>query len=589
MTTEQRAKYKNRIYKKYTNFGSQRFKLNFEGQRNLSWDADTQFEFKIKRYAELLWDSYLVVNIPDIWSPFYPRPDISNNTLGRTDLSNVTYVPYEFKWIENLGFQMIRKVIIHAGGNILAEYTGEYMAAVIQRDENAKQILSNEMIGNVTALNDPGRAFGRNLYPNAAYDSSGCTSGIEPSIRGRKLYIPLLAWFCYSSKLALPLIALQYQDVYIRVEMRPIRELYTILNVNQPVTTIPFSYPPVPQININGRGERHAPNSASNTDQMWTFLQEPPNPAIFGYGGTGETFKPSTLPYPGVYPQNYPIKNNQWNTDIHLLSTYVFLGTEERRQFSFSDHQYLIKNVYEHNFHNVTGSQRIDIPSRNMVSSYMFRFRRSDVNLRNEWSNYSNWLFENTLPDNIKGWGARQGIGAGVNDSHFLSPDDPFYGSNSNNILGFFVSGCRSVNNIKGILLELGVLMGGEYRENIHDSGVYNFVEKWLRTSGFAKAGLYMYNFCIDTHRNKYQPSGAQNTDKYKYVTLEFSTIQPPPNEAFVAQQSVDVLCDPSGEIIGMRKDIWNLNKYNFDLCVWEERYNVVNIRSGRIGMMFAR
>ena len=131
--------------------------------------------------------------------------------------------------------------------------------------------------------------------------------------------------------------------------------------------------------------------------------------------------------------------------------------------------------------------------------------------------------------------------------------------------------------------------MGGEYRENMHDAGVYNYIEKWLRTSGFAKSGLYFYNFCIDTHRSIYQPSGAQNTDKFKYVKLEFSTIHPPPNECFTAQQSVDVLCDPSGEIIGLRKDIWKLNSYNFDLCVWEERYNMVDIRSGRVGMLFAR
>ena len=54
------------VYKKYTNFGLQRFRLNFENQRNLSWNADTTYEFKIKRYAELIWDTYLVLNLPDI-------------------------------------------------------------------------------------------------------------------------------------------------------------------------------------------------------------------------------------------------------------------------------------------------------------------------------------------------------------------------------------------------------------------------------------------------------------------------------------------------------------------------------------------
>lgn len=572
------------IYKKYTNFGLQRFRLDFEGQRNLDWNSDTMFEFKIKRYAELMWDTYLVVNLPDIWSPFYPRPDISGNTTG--PLENVNFVPYEFKWIENLGFEMIRKITIHAGGNVLAEYSGEYMAAAIQRDEGSKILLTSEMIGNERALNDPANAFGRsNIYPNAAFDSRCGQAGIEPSIRGRQLYIPLMAWFCFDSKLALPLIALQYQDIYIRVEMRPIRELYTILNVQQPLEDIKYVKPNIPKISDDGLGQRHAPNAASGTDQMWVFTQQPPDPKIYGFNGTSTSQQITETPYPFVFPQNYPNKNNQWNTDIHLISTYVFLGNDERRQFAASDHQYLIKSPQQHDFNNVTGSHRVDLPSRNMVSSYMFRFRRSDVNLRNEWSNYSNWVYEDTLPSNIKGWGPLDGS----TGEHFLKPEDTYYGANDKNPLSYFVTGCRTSSNIKGILLELGVLMGGEYRETIHKVGVYDFVEKWLRTSGFAKQGLYMYNFCIDSNRTVYQPSGAQNTDKYQYVTFEFTTIQPPRNTDFESQNNIDILCDPSGAIIGLRKDLWRLNNYNFDLRVWEERYNMIEIKSGRIGLLYAR
>ena len=139
-------------YKKYTNFGLQRFRLDFDGQRNLDWSADTKFEFKIKRYAELLWDTYLVINMPDIWSPFYPRPDIRESVAAEPEnnnLSGVDYVPYEFRWIENLGFQIIKKITIHAGGTILDEYSGEYMASVIQRDEGTKRVLLSEMIGNI--------------------------------------------------------------------------------------------------------------------------------------------------------------------------------------------------------------------------------------------------------------------------------------------------------------------------------------------------------------------------------------------------------------------------------------------------------
>ena len=100
---------------------------------------------------------------------------------------------------------------------------------------------------------------------------------------------------------------------------------------------------------------------------------------------------------------------------------------------------------------------------------------------------------------------------------------------------------------------------------------------------------MYIYNFCIDTNRGIYQPSGAQNTDKYQYVTLEFNTIQPPRDENFANGDNIDVLCDPSGAIIGLRKDLWRLNDYNFNLRVWEERYNTITIKSGKIGLLYAR
>ena len=53
-------------YKKYTPFGMQRFRIDFEGLRNLSFDSKTEMEFKIPRYGDLLWDTYIVVNLPNI-------------------------------------------------------------------------------------------------------------------------------------------------------------------------------------------------------------------------------------------------------------------------------------------------------------------------------------------------------------------------------------------------------------------------------------------------------------------------------------------------------------------------------------------
>jgi len=532
-------------YKTYTPFGLQRFRLDYEGQRTLSFDNDVEMDFKVNRYADMLWDTYVVVNLPNIWSPIYFRDDVSGN-----------YVPYEFQWTTNLGFAMIRRVTIHSGGSILAQYSGEWMINAVRRDEGGKRVLLGRMTGNEKYrpdLIDPAVYFG-GKYPNAIWDDNCNTRGLEPSIRGRQLYVPLMAWFCSSPKTALPLIALQYQEVHIKIEFRPVRELFTILNVTQqedttvcppipkPIKTDPFTGKPI--LNL----ERRAPNGASVTDQMWKFIQAP----------TG-------LPKNDVENQSlYLNRRNDWNADVHLIATYIFLGEEERRTMASKCHEFLVRNQYEWDYLNVTGSRRVDIPSRDMVASYMWRFRRSDAFKRNQWNNYQNFAFENKIPQTP------------------LPPTN--IGSND---LALATIGCMNPRNIKNILIDMAILCGQDYRENILAAGVYDFVEKWLRTSGISKDGLYCYNFCTNSSHYTYQPTGAQNTNKWKYITFEFNTIQPPRNQC--EDSNVDVLCDPSGNIMGVRKDLWRLNEYNFDLRVFEERYNMIEIQGGRIGLLIAR
>jgi hypothetical protein len=90
--------------------------------------------------------------------------------------------PYEFKWIDNLGTQMIEEIEISVGGQTLNRYTGEYLLAMVQRDfTGEKKHLYDNMTGNVPELNDPGNAYGRmNAYPNAYYS--------EISTRTRTIY-----------------------------------------------------------------------------------------------------------------------------------------------------------------------------------------------------------------------------------------------------------------------------------------------------------------------------------------------------------------------------------------------------------------
>ena len=205
-------------YAKYSNFGLQKFRIDYDGLRDLRATEPSTFTFKIPRYADLLMDTYIVLTLPDIWSPIFPP-------CAETGQK---WAPYEFKWIKNIGTHMIKEVNITCGSMLLQRYTGEYMAAMVDRDfSTEKKELFNKMTGNITELNDPAYAYGRsNTYPSASVTPN--SAGAEPSIRGRNLYIPINTWFTLNSTCAFPLVALQYNELSISVTMRPIQELFQI-------------------------------------------------------------------------------------------------------------------------------------------------------------------------------------------------------------------------------------------------------------------------------------------------------------------------------------------------------------------------
>ena len=132
----------------------------------------------------------------------------------------------------------------------------------------------------------------------------------------------------------------------------------------------------------------------------------------------------------------------------------------------------------------------------------------------------------------------------------------------------------------------MGILLDGSYRENVQPVGVFNYIEKYTRTSGNAPDGMYCYNFCFHTNPYDLQPSGAMNMSRFKLIEFELSTSIPPTNELYLQSTSV---CDPvSGQIVGTLKPSWGMYLYTFDFHLFEERYNIISFQGGNAGLMWA-
>jgi hypothetical protein len=297
---------------------------------------------------------------------------------------------------------------------------------------------------------------------------------------------------------------------------------------------------------------------------MHNFLQTPPNVEL-----------------------KYEDKRTSWNADIHLISTYAFLTKDEAKVFASKEQKYLIKDVFEKTFHNVTGSKKIKTESHGMVSSWMFYLRRSDANLRNEWSNYSNWPYK-FLPNPVSYAAQTTGLSNPYYDqsstSNYPLTIGPSINSNGD-ATGLYLTGPYTVDNHKEILQTLGILFDGKYRENTFTSGVYNYCEKYLRSNGCDNYGLYCYNFCLETSPFTLQPCGAINCSKFSTVELEFTTYSPP----FDEQAQVLTICDANGDIIGINKPSWRVYNYTYDLHLFEERFNMLIFNGGNCALLYAR
>ena len=368
-------------YSKYTNFGMQKFRLDFNGSRKLRLNDRSTFTFKYPRYGDLVMDTYLVVNLPHIWSPLYP---IKDNSSENPDECNTYYIPYNFKWIENIGTQMIESIEVNVGGTTLQRYSGDYLTSMINRDFSyEKKELVNQMTGNIKECTDPANANSNpsKQYPNSVFNQS--QGGSEPSVRGRQLYIPLNLWFGLTSKQAFPLVSLQYNELSVTITLRSIRELFVIRDVKNPYNNYEYI----------------APNFNEPSDQMYIFLQTPQGilreKTITCPTGT-ENVKEQYLGPPETteeFQNSYVDRRDVWDADIHLISTYCFLSDDERRVFAANNQEYIIKEVYEKTFYNVVNSSKLKLDSLGMVASWMWFGRRSDANIRNQWTNYTNWRF----------------------------------------------------------------------------------------------------------------------------------------------------------------------------------------------------
>ena len=184
-------------YRRHTNFAMESIEQTFNGQA----DFGRRVTCTISRNGDLAYRTYLQVVLPEI-----------NPASGHA------------RWLDFPGEQLVSQVEVEIGGQRIDRQYGDWMHIWNQLTLSKEQERGyNKMVGQTTALTyltDP--KFANLETPCNTTEVATQTCVPRKGLPESTLYIPLQFWFCRNPGLALPLIALQYHEVKINIDLRPL-------------------------------------------------------------------------------------------------------------------------------------------------------------------------------------------------------------------------------------------------------------------------------------------------------------------------------------------------------------------------------
>lgn len=544
------------VFKRHTRFAIETISQSFDKQ-SIHAVNETVLSLTgtngIKRSGDLLKSMYFTFTLPDIYS-------------GSVDGTRNIH----FKWIHNLGYYIIKTVKLKVNGVLVQDFTGEWLdihKELYLNDEEKKSI--DKMIGNTVDMTAPEKADGNIIqeyvtiageqiyarqeqYPHAKLlpDSNAVatlesvtpvsvnvedsiTDKVIPSIRGRKIRVPLSFWFTKASSQALPLITLEGSPIEIEIRLRPLNDLYTVSEAN---------------------------NSGVDGNSLLYRIKNN-NTTIFEHSKIQYFLKdndPIKINYDGAVKS---LTNNNMIINPEIESTYIFLDNDERKCFKQKNHTYLIETVKTIETTNIRTTQKtIETNSNNHVKDIIVVPKRTDSTNVNEWDNFTNWLQKDVSPTSYQYWKS-------------TSFNRPYYDTTVGKYP--FPSRQYTTNTFfrkqylqKDIIQNMDILFNKTQLFKTQTATYFQNqqVLEYFKTN--PKDGIYVYTFSLNP-TNPIQPSGSLNcANQDVSVRINF---QPLPIQGSY----------PAGNESNYVSD------YGYDVNIYLVQYNILKIEGGTAGLQF--
>jgi hypothetical protein len=524
------------VYRRHTNFSMEHIEQTINGIPG--WG--NKITSIISRTGDLIRN----INIE------YTKPNNIDVTTG-------TRIPH------NMGHYMIDYVQLTIGGTEIDKIYGHWMEvnSRLTIPNTSKRIgaYSKEMINTISDPKPTGTRpdpaghhkescsndLSNTIPQNTHFQQMTGGGGVEGQVVSgenhqgnipRHLQIPIPFWFCKNPGLAIPLIALQYHEVKISVQIRD-------------------SY-----------------NTTRYNDDGTPFGEKAFNDQIFG-------------------------SSSESNGSFKIHCEYIYLDTEERRRFAQVTHEYLIEQVQreEHPIDNVSISNSLRLTFNHPVKEIIFCGdwgQNKDVT--NMWPDLkANGVFcgissvndPDYIKDSVAGW--LPGIGSHdttvsmkLNNHDRFSADRPLY----------YFTRLQPHQYHSGPVQLYGhnpQLVGGE--GHYQNGGCGHTIENNKLNRIQDSIGVYSFALKPEEH----QPSGSCNFSRIDNCILSFKNLHLNPSNQDILDFCEDHRLHPEGGVevphtpITLSSAKSNLPPSS-TMIVYAVNYNVLRIMSGMGGLAYS-
>lgn len=592
------------VYRRYTNFSVESKTLNMVGN-NINETSSVTLDCEIKRNADLLSNLYFTFDLPDIYSGCYP----DNYNFPRSNV-NPNKFPYEFRWVENIGTNIIDEVKFMLNDTVVTSFEGQYMQVMseLMYTDSQKKIY-NEMTGNVPEMYRPSIYYkkeninnraeyiayittpgtGYNAVTDATDNSAAVTHRGQYQLEniGGVVTHAEVRTVPYNTQLEKTLlggggdstIKLMYSN-YPHVTQSPNNDIFDIHSNHTSRQILPHSQAQPFGLNLENRipsiRKRNIKvplnlffSKSSGTALPLVALQYTQsnieiklNPltqlyTILDYVNNNNNVPIDQQPVRSRPDENISLDlftdpNNPFNLNPRIEAEYVFLDTEERKRFAVHKHDYLIEEVQTVTLRNITSTQDHNIKINHPVKEIIIVSQRTDMESVNSWNNYSNWAIENIPPYSYE-YNRTENMLYDINTQDLL-----FY--NNRNAASIKRQEFHMKHFTENIIKNLKFSFNGTIRLDKKDSDYFNKLQPLQHHKRKIKNGIHVYSFSLNP--DEYQPSGACNFSRIDDFKI-----------------NIDLGIENNIKELPLRPD--NTNYFNYTFKLYAINYNILTIASG--------